>query len=76
MNIQMQDISRETFGKYQYGTMHWGLWYSDEDFMLGDGCGPLKWGAIPDPSSKDRRPWRGVIVELIRRTFGASRDQQ
>jgi hypothetical protein len=72
MTFQMQDISREVFGKYQYGTMHYGLWYSDEDFVLGGGCGPLKWGAIPAPGP-DRRPWRGVLVEMIRRAMGAPR---
>jgi hypothetical protein len=73
--IQMQDISRQVYGKYQFGTMHWGLWYSDEDFMGGGGCGFLKWGSIPAPSCKDRRPWRGVIVELIRRAAGAPREK-
>ncbi len=74
MQMEMRDVSREAFGKYQYGTMCWGLWYSDEDFLLGNGCGPLKWGSVPDPSCADRRPWRGVLVELIRRAMGAERD--
>lgn len=73
MQLHMKDISRETFGKYQYCTMHYGLWYSDEDFGDGGGCGRLKWGSIPQPGP-DRRPWFGVIVEMIRRACGAVRE--
>jgi hypothetical protein len=71
--IQMIDVSRQVFGKYQYCTKHWGLWYSDDDFTFGGGCGRLKWGALPAPDSPDRRPWRGEIVEITRRIFGAIR---
>jgi hypothetical protein len=70
-----KDVSREVFGKYQFCTKHWGLWYSDEDFVGGRGCGPLKWGAVPAPNSVDRRPWRGVAVEFVRRAVGAPREE-
>lgn len=74
MDWQVKDVSHEVFGKYQHGTMHWGLYYSDQDFSDGNGGGFLRWGAIPDPSfTKDQRPWRGVIVELVRRAMGAKR---
>lgn len=72
--MQVKDISREVFGKYQFGTKHYGLWYSDEDFSSQCGIGNLKWGAIPAPGP-DRRPWRGVLVEMIRRLLGANREQ-
>jgi hypothetical protein len=71
--LEMRDISRQVFGKYQSCTMHYGLWYSDDDFSIGGGCGWLKWGAIPEPGSPDRRPWRGVVVEMVRRICGAPR---
>ncbi len=73
MHFELVDMSREVFGKYQYCTMHRGLWYSDEDFSRGFGCGQLKWGALPSPRSPDRRPWRGEIVETVRRMMGAPR---
>lgn len=72
--MTFKDISQEAYGKYQYCTKHWGLWYSDDDFLAGRGCGPLKWGARPDPSGPDTRPWFGIMVELVRRAFGAPRN--
>jgi hypothetical protein len=66
---KFEDISYQTYGKYCSCTMHRGLWYSDDDFSLGCGCGLLKWGSIPAPGP-DRRPWRGEIVEFIRRLRG------
>jgi hypothetical protein len=69
------DISHQVFGKYVHCTEHWGLWYSDEDFSGGFGMGRLKWGAIPSPYGQDRRPWRGVGVELYRRMRGAKRER-
>jgi len=73
--LELVDISRETFGKYQYCTMQYGLWYSDDDFSHGGGCGHLRFGAVPSPCSPDRRPWRGLIVEGIRRLMGAKREK-
>jgi len=75
MEYEVEDISHRVYGKYQTGTMHWGLWYSDQDFSDGCGNGWLKWGAIPDPSCEDRRPWYGVAVELWRRAMGAKREK-
>lgn len=50
MELQMKDISQETYGKYQYCTGGKdGLMYSDDDFEYGAGCGDLKKGALPSP---------------------------
>jgi hypothetical protein len=62
----MEDISRQAFGKYQCCTWHAGQWYSDDDFLGGSGCGPLKWGSLPEPGSTPRLPWRGWIVHGLR----------
>ncbi|MDB5620859.1 hypothetical protein [Tardiphaga sp.] len=50
MKIEMDDTSAQVFGKYQYCTKAKdGMWYADSDFGSGDGCGPLKRGALPSP---------------------------
>lgn len=48
IEIEMTDISYETFGKYVTCTMYDGLWYADADFPL-DGTSMPEDGAIPDP---------------------------
>lgn len=48
--IRFEDISAQVFGKYQFCTKAKdGMWYSDQDFEFGAGCGPLKKGALPSP---------------------------
>lgn len=49
MDIKAVDISRETYGKYQFCTKVDGLWYSDDDFEYGGGCGDLRRGSMPSP---------------------------
>jgi hypothetical protein len=68
MKWNLIDISQEAFGKYQYGTWHAGMWYADEDFMFGNGSGPLKWGAVPAPGQVHSKPWRGYLVNWLRKT--------
>lgn len=55
IELEMVDISYETFGKYQYCTMYEGRWYADSDFVNGK---PKK-GAIPSPESFPTRQEEG-----------------
>lgn len=49
-NLNVEDISAQTYGKYQYCTKaRDGMWYADSDFTLGSGCGKPKRGALPCP---------------------------
>jgi len=49
--INFVDISAQTYGKYQFCTKAKdGMWYADDDFTGGAGCGKPKRGALPSPS--------------------------
>ncbi len=50
-HFHLEDMSAQAFGKYQYCTQNKadGMWYSDDDFGSGGGCGPLRKGALPAP---------------------------
>ncbi len=50
-SFHLEDMSAQAFGKYQYCTQNKadGMWYSDDDFGNGGGCGPLRKGALPAP---------------------------
>jgi len=55
--IEVRDVSHETFGKYQYCTSYEGVFYADSDFDHSFGVGKPKKGAIPSPSEADRTPF-------------------
>ena len=65
-----RDVSQEMFGKYRHCTMASdGLWYADEDFLYGNGMGPVLPGVFPAP--RQDTPELQAKADAIRRAAGA-----